>query len=178
MCVTINEKSMVTWHCTYSQTILIKINQFHWCSSQFLSSMSKNNQDTKKKQDKEFGTLTAVPDGFTMCLSPNGEECVVPQYLILALDHAFVAFHKKVDLEVLKVKPQVSFSTIGTMSFATPRHCCSCHSMPCLSTTVFIPCFPRSSFLWQMSQVKNNPYSMLGGELMFPLDPVRKFSSG
>ena len=82
--------------------------------------MSKKNQDTKKKQDKEFGTLTAVPDGFTMRLGPNGEECVVPQYLIPALDHAFIAFHKKADLEVLKAKPQVSFGTIGTMSFAAP----------------------------------------------------------
>lgn len=109
--------------------------------------MSKNNQDTKKKQDKEFGTLTAVPDGFTTRLGPNGEECVVPQYLIPALDHAFVAFRKKADLEVLKVKPQVSFGTIGTMLFAAPRHCRPCHSVPCLGTTVFIPCFPRSSFI-------------------------------
>ena len=106
--------------------------------------MSKKNQDTKKKQDKEFGTLTAVPDGFTTHLGPNGEECVVPQYLILALDHAFVVFRKKADLEVLKVKPQVSF---GTMSFAASRHCRSCHSVLCLGTIVFIPCFPRSSFI-------------------------------
>ena len=109
--------------------------------------MSKKNQDTKKKQDKKFGTLTAVPDGFTTRLSPNGEECVVLQYLIPALDHAFVVFHKKADLEVLKAKPQVSFGTIGTMSFAVPQHCRSCHSVPCLSTTVFIPCFPCSSFI-------------------------------
>ena len=89
----------------------------------------------------------AVPDGFTTHLGPNSEECVVLQYLILALDHAFIVFHKKADLEVLKAKPQVSFSTFGTVSFAAPQHCRSCHSMPCLGTTVFILCFPRSSFI-------------------------------
>ena len=99
--------------------------------------MSQKSQKTKKNQDQQFGTLTAVPDGFTTRLGPNGEECVVPQYLILALDHAFISFRKKVDLDVLKVKPEVSRSAIGTISFAAQRHCCACHSMPCLGNCIY-----------------------------------------
>ena len=77
--------------------------------------MSKKNQDTQKHQGKQFGTLTAVPDGFTMCLGPDDKECVLPQYLIPALDHAFASFRKKGDLQVLKAKPQVSLTAISTM---------------------------------------------------------------
>ena len=107
------------------------------CSSQFVSSMSKKNQNTKKNQDQEFGTLTAVPDGFTTRLGPNDKEFLVPQYLILALDQAFVTFRKKVDLEVLKAKPQVSYSAISTESFAASRHCHTCHSLPCLGNYIY-----------------------------------------
>ena len=64
-----------------------------------------------------------------MHLGPNGEEFVVPQCLIPALDHAFISFRKKVDLEVLKAKPEVSLSAISTMSFAKPWHCHACHSV-------------------------------------------------
>ena len=99
--------------------------------------MSKKNQDTKMNQDKHFGTLSVVPDGFTTRLGPNGEKCVVPQYLILALDYAFVSYHKKVDLEVLKVKPEVSCGAIGAISFAAHQHCHACHSMPCLSNHIY-----------------------------------------
>jgi len=99
--------------------------------------MSKKNQNTKKNQDQEFGTLTAVPDGFTTCLGPNDKEFVVPQDLILALDQAFVTFRKKVELEVLKAKLQVSHGAIGTESFAESRHCHTCHSLPCLGNYIY-----------------------------------------
>jgi len=139
--------------------------------------MSKKIQNTKKNQDQEFGTLTAVPDGFTTRLGPNDKEFVVPQYLIPALDQAFVSFRKKVDLEVLKAKPQVSHGSIGTESFAASRHCHTYHrhrvicritalpylpsapshlphhgiailAIPCrVSATIFTHCFPGLSFL-------------------------------
>jgi hypothetical protein len=90
------------------------------------SSMSKN-RDTKKGQDKEFGTLTAVPDGFTTRSGPNDREFVVPQYLIPALDHAFASFRKKVDLGALKANPQVSLGARGTAIFAVPCRVVSRH---------------------------------------------------
>jgi hypothetical protein len=91
------------------------------------SSMSKKNRDTKKDQDKEFGTLTAVPDGFTMRSGPNDREFVVPQYLIPALDHAFASFRKKADLGALKANPQVS---LGALGIAIP-------AVPCLGTFIY-----------------------------------------
>ena len=100
--------------------------------------MSKKNQDTKQNQDKQFGTLSTVPDGFTMCLGPNGEACVVLQYLILAPDHAFVLYRKKVDLEVLKGKPEVRRGAVSTVLFAAHRHCRACHSVPCLGTRIYL----------------------------------------
>ena len=100
--------------------------------------MFKKNQDTKQNQDKQFGTLSTVPDGFTTRLGPNGEACVVPQYLIPALDHAFVSYRKKVDLEVLKGKPEVRRGAVSTVLFAAHRHCRACHSVPCLGTRIYL----------------------------------------
>jgi len=104
--------------------------------------MSKKNQNTKKNQDQEFGTLTAVPDGFTTRLGPNDKEFVVPQYLIPALDQAFVTFRKKVDLEVLKAKPQVSHGAISTESFAASRHCHTYHRHRVICQITALPYLP------------------------------------
>jgi hypothetical protein len=141
--------------------------------------MSKKNQSP---QDKQFGTLTAVPDGFTTRLGPNNQEFVVPQYLLPALDHAFISFRKKGDLEALNAKPEVNHSAMGSKAFAAPRHCRACLSVPAVpchvSANLSIHCFPGLSFLWQTGQVKNQPYSLIGGKLMYPADPVRTLSSG
>jgi hypothetical protein len=70
--------------------------------------MSNEKQDAKKKQDKEYGTYSDVPDGMTTRLGLNGQAVLVPQYLLPGMDHAFAAFRQKAQLEVTKAKPEVS----------------------------------------------------------------------
>jgi len=84
--------------------------------------MSKKNQDKKKKQEKQYGTLLSVPDGMTTRIAADDRAYLVPQYLIPAMDHAFASFRKKGDVGALKEKPQVSDSATGTDAFPASRY--------------------------------------------------------
>lgn len=70
--------------------------------------MSHKKQDAKKKQEKEYGTISDVPEGMTTRRGLNGQEVLVPQYMLPGMDHAFAAFRQKTDLGVTKAKPEVS----------------------------------------------------------------------
>jgi len=92
--------------------------------------MSKQKQDTKQKQNKQYGTLIEVPDGMTTRLGPNDQPFLVPQYMIPALDHAFASFRKKGDVGALEAKPLVSDGAAGTDAFPESRECRTCRAVP------------------------------------------------
>jgi len=86
------------------------LDQDRWlrCSFSYHSTMSHKKQDAKKKQEKEYGTISDVPEGMTTRRGLNGQEVLVPQYMLPGMDHAFAAFRQKTDLGVTKAKPEVS----------------------------------------------------------------------
>ncbi|KAF8954483.1 hypothetical protein BDZ97DRAFT_1864963, partial [Flammula alnicola] len=45
-------------------------------------------------------TISNIPDGFTIGTGPDGQQYLVPQYMVLALDHAFASYQSKADLGV------------------------------------------------------------------------------
>jgi len=102
-----------------------------------VSSMSKQNKRTKKNKDKQYGTLTSVPDGMTTRLGPGDKPYLVPQYLVPAMDQAFASFHQKGYVGVLEAKPQVSHGATGTDGPAGTRHCRICGAVPVSQTLYF-----------------------------------------
>ena len=61
------------------------------------------------QQSKPSTTITTIPDGFMISTVPNGQQYLVPQFMVPALDQAFVAYQHKWDLDVSNVQGGVSF---------------------------------------------------------------------
>ena len=53
-------------------------------------------------------TITKIPDGFTIGTGPDGQQYLVPQFMMPALDQAFAAYQHKMDLDVSKAEGGVS----------------------------------------------------------------------
>jgi len=53
-------------------------------------------------------TLNNIPEGFTIGVAPDGQQYLVPQYLVPALDQAFATYHSKMRLDVVQANPGVS----------------------------------------------------------------------
>ena len=53
-------------------------------------------------------TISNIPDGFTTSTGSDGKPYLVPQYMVLALDHAFDSYHKKLELSVIDASAAVS----------------------------------------------------------------------
>ena len=70
----------------------------------FTSSIRNMPQNIKEPQ---ASTLMEIPEGFTVRVGPRDKEYLVPQYMIPALDQAFVAYHHKADLNVLHAELEV-----------------------------------------------------------------------
>ena len=60
-------------------------------SSIIMKTISKNKSST---------SISDIPDGFTTRIRPNGQHYLVPQYMVPALDQAFVSYQKKAELHV------------------------------------------------------------------------------
>lgn len=54
------------------------------------------------KQNQPSTTIAEIPDGFTIGTGPDGRRYLVPQFMVPALDQAFAAYQKKLELGVLK----------------------------------------------------------------------------
>ncbi|KIM35092.1 hypothetical protein M413DRAFT_14730 [Hebeloma cylindrosporum] len=68
--------------------------------------MKKKNQDTTQDENPSSST----PNGFTMGVTPDGKEYLVPQYIVPALDQAFSAYQTKAQLGVSNAQPGSSQS--------------------------------------------------------------------
>jgi len=53
---------------------------------------------TRKNQSST--TISDIPDGFTTRTGPDGQQYLVPQYMVPALDQAFVSYQTKAELGV------------------------------------------------------------------------------
>ena len=60
-------------------------------SSIIMKMISKNKSSTM---------ISDIPDGFTTRIGPDGQHYLVPQYMVPALDQAFVSYQKKAELRV------------------------------------------------------------------------------
>ncbi|KAF8959893.1 hypothetical protein BDZ97DRAFT_2077742 [Flammula alnicola] len=54
----------------------------------------------QSNQRKLATTISDIPEGFTIGTGPDGQQYLVPQYMVPALDHAFALYQSKADLGV------------------------------------------------------------------------------
>jgi len=59
--------------------------------------MKKN---TRQPQPKSPITIANIPDGYTTGTGPDGQQYLVPQFLVPALGQAFASYHNKIELDV------------------------------------------------------------------------------
>ncbi|KAF8953123.1 hypothetical protein BDZ97DRAFT_1929973 [Flammula alnicola] len=52
----------------------------------------------QSNQRKLATTISDIPEGFTIGTGPDGQQYLVPQYMVPALDHAFASYQSKADL--------------------------------------------------------------------------------
>ena len=67
--------------------------------------MKKQIQQTQLKPTTK---IQNIPDGFTVGISPDGKQYLVPQYMVPALDQAFASYRSKEDLGVVNAPGGVS----------------------------------------------------------------------
>jgi hypothetical protein len=53
-------------------------------------------------------SIAKVPDGFTIGIGADGQQYLVPQHMVPALDQAFASYRTKVDLGVARAPGGVS----------------------------------------------------------------------
>lgn len=60
------------------------------------------------QKNQSSTTISDIPDGFTIGTGPDGQQYLVPQYMVPALDQAFVSYRTKAELRVEKQPAGVS----------------------------------------------------------------------
>lgn len=63
----------------------------------------------KNTQQSPSTTITPIPDSFTIGTGPDGQQYLVPQFMVPALDQAFAAYQTKLELGVTMEQGGVSF---------------------------------------------------------------------
>jgi len=77
---------------------------------------------TNVQQSQSLTRISDIPDGFTTRTGPDGQHYLVPQYMVPALDQAFVMYRTKADLGVRNAPAGVSknFITNGSSRMSVP----------------------------------------------------------
>jgi len=77
---------------------------------------------TNVQQSQSSTRISDIPDGFTTRTGPDGQHYLVPQYMVPALDQAFVTYRTKADLGVRNAPAGVSknFITNGSSRMSVP----------------------------------------------------------
>jgi len=66
------------------------------CSTTCIT-MKKN---TRQAQPNSSTTIAEIPDGYTIATGPNGQQYLVPQFMVPALGQAFASYQSKIELDV------------------------------------------------------------------------------
>lgn len=53
-------------------------------------------------------SIPHIPDGFAALIGPNGDQYIVPEFMIPATHQAFEAYHKQIELDVANAEGCVS----------------------------------------------------------------------
>lgn len=121
---------------------------------------SNPHQMQNTQQSRPSTTITTIPDGFVIGTAPNGQQYLVPQFMVPALDQAFAAYHKKLELGVPNEQGGVS------VLFNRGQYWIGIGTQSALDQQV-------THHLFQSSQSQETPFLELGeGMVLFPPDPV------
>ena len=74
------------------------------------------NKQIQKTWLEPTTNIQNIPDGFTVSISPDGQQYLVPQYLVPALDQAFASYRSKEVFGVVNEPGGVSDAFIGYAS--------------------------------------------------------------
>jgi len=64
--------------------------------------------NTQKSQRQSSTKISDIPEGFTTGIGPDGQHYLVPEYMVPALDQAFVSYRKKTELGACNAPAAVS----------------------------------------------------------------------
>ena len=60
-------------------------------------------------------TISKIPHGFTISTAPDGQQYLVPQFMVPTLDQAFLSYQTKLDLAVSQAQSGVSDVSSSTI---------------------------------------------------------------